>query len=40
MTSAIVCSDVSFSWPDGARVLSGLTLSLGDGRTAGPAEPG
>jgi len=33
MTSAIVCSDVSFSWPDGARVLSGLTLSLGDGRT-------
>jgi ATPase subunit of ABC transporter with duplicated ATPase domains len=33
MTSAIVCSDLSFSWPDGACVLSGLTLSLGDGRT-------
>src|ERR1039457_6342625 len=31
--TAIVCSDLSFSWPDGARVLSGLTLSIGDGRT-------
>jgi ATPase subunit of ABC transporter with duplicated ATPase domains len=33
MTAAIVCSDLSFSWPDGACVLSGLTLSIGDGRT-------
>ena len=33
MTAAIVCSDLSFSWPDGARVLSGLTLSIGVGRT-------
>jgi len=31
--TAIVCSDLGFSWPDGARVLSGLTLSIGDGRT-------
>jgi len=33
LTAAIVCSDLSFSWPDGARVLSGLTLSIGVGRT-------
>jgi ATPase subunit of ABC transporter with duplicated ATPase domains len=33
MTAAIVCSDLSFSWPDGAPVLSGLTVSLGPGRT-------
>jgi ATPase subunit of ABC transporter with duplicated ATPase domains len=33
MTAAIVCSDLSFSWPDGACVLSGLTLSIGVGRT-------
>jgi len=26
MTVAIVCSDLSFSWPDGAPVLSGLTV--------------
>ena len=23
MTAAILCSDLSFSWPDGAPVLSG-----------------
>src|SRR4029077_11208150 len=28
-----VCSDHSFSWPDGASVLSGLTVSFGLGRT-------
>jgi ATPase subunit of ABC transporter with duplicated ATPase domains len=33
MTSAIVCSDLSFSWPDGTCVLSGLTLSISAGRT-------
>ena len=33
MTAAIVCSDLSFSWPDGAHVLSGLTVSFGPGRT-------
>ena len=33
MTAAIVCSDLSFSWPDGAPVLSGLTVSFGPGRT-------
>jgi ATPase subunit of ABC transporter with duplicated ATPase domains len=33
MTAAIVCSDLSFSWPDGASVLSGLTVSFGPGRT-------
>jgi ATPase subunit of ABC transporter with duplicated ATPase domains len=33
MTAAIVCSDLSFSWPDGASVLSGLTTSFGLGRT-------
>jgi ATPase subunit of ABC transporter with duplicated ATPase domains len=33
MTAAIVCSDLSFSWPDGAAVLSGLTVSFGPGRT-------
>jgi ATPase subunit of ABC transporter with duplicated ATPase domains len=33
MTAAIVCSDLSFSWPDGTCVLSGLTLSIGAGRT-------
>ena len=33
MTAAIVCSDLSFSWPDGAPVLSGLTASFGLGRT-------
>ena len=33
MTAAIVCSDLSFSWPDGAPVLRGLTVSLGPART-------
>jgi ATPase subunit of ABC transporter with duplicated ATPase domains len=33
VTAAIVCSDLSFSWPDGALVLSGLTVSFGPGRT-------
>ena len=33
MPAAIVCSDLSFSWPDGNCVLSGLTLSIGAGRT-------
>jgi ATPase subunit of ABC transporter with duplicated ATPase domains len=33
VTAAIVCSDLSFSWPDGAPVLSGLTVSFGPGRT-------
>jgi ATPase subunit of ABC transporter with duplicated ATPase domains len=33
MTVAIVCSDLSFSWPDGASVLSGLAVSFGPGRT-------
>jgi len=33
LTAAIVCSDLSFSWPDGAPVLAGLTASLGPGRT-------
>jgi ATPase subunit of ABC transporter with duplicated ATPase domains len=31
--AAILCSDLSFTWPDGAPVLSGLTLSIGSGRT-------
>ena len=33
MTAAIVCSDLSFSWPDGAPVLTGLTVSFGPART-------
>src|SRR5580693_2099884 len=33
MTAAIVCSNLSFSWPDGAPVLSGVTVSFGPGRT-------
>jgi ATPase subunit of ABC transporter with duplicated ATPase domains len=33
MTAAILCSDLSFSWPDGTQVLSGLTVSFGPGRT-------
>jgi ATPase subunit of ABC transporter with duplicated ATPase domains len=33
MPAAIVCSDLSFSWPGGAPVLSGLTASFGPGRT-------
>jgi ATPase subunit of ABC transporter with duplicated ATPase domains len=33
MSAAIVCSDLSFSWPDGAPVLDSLTVSFGPGRT-------
>jgi len=33
MTAAIIFSDLVFSWPDGAPVLSGLTASFGPGRT-------
>jgi ATPase subunit of ABC transporter with duplicated ATPase domains len=33
MTAAIICSDLTFAWPDGASVLSGLNLSVGPGRT-------
>jgi ATPase subunit of ABC transporter with duplicated ATPase domains len=33
VTAAIVCSDLSFNWPDGSPVLSGLTVSFGPGRT-------
>jgi ATPase subunit of ABC transporter with duplicated ATPase domains len=33
MSAAIACSGLSFSWPDGAPVLSGLTASFGPGRT-------
>ncbi len=28
-----MCSDLSFDWPDGSPVLSGLTVSFGPGRT-------
>ena len=31
--AAITCSDLSFSWPDGALVLSGVNASFGPGRT-------
>jgi ATPase subunit of ABC transporter with duplicated ATPase domains len=30
---AIVCSDLSFAWPDGVVVLSGLDIAFGAGRT-------
>jgi ATPase subunit of ABC transporter with duplicated ATPase domains len=33
MTAAIVCSDLTFTWPDGAPVLSAVTVSFGPGRT-------
>src|SRR5215472_14876927 len=33
MTAAIICSDLTFSWPDGTPVLDGLTASFGPGRT-------
>jgi len=33
MTAAITCSDLRFSWPDGSTVFSGLSLSIGSGRT-------
>jgi ATPase subunit of ABC transporter with duplicated ATPase domains len=30
---AVVCSDLSFAWPDGVVVLSGLDIAFGAGRT-------
>jgi ATPase subunit of ABC transporter with duplicated ATPase domains len=33
MLAAISCSELSFSWPDGQPVLSGVTVSIGPGRT-------
>jgi ATPase subunit of ABC transporter with duplicated ATPase domains len=33
MTAAITCSELSFSWPDGETVLTGITVSFGPGRT-------
>jgi len=32
MTAAIICSDLSFSWPDGASVLCGLNATFGPSR--------
>ncbi|MFI8906589.1 ABC-F family ATP-binding cassette domain-containing protein [Streptomyces albidoflavus] len=32
-TTALTCADLSFSWPDGTRVLDGLQLAFGPGRT-------
>ncbi|MFE2873483.1 ABC-F family ATP-binding cassette domain-containing protein [Embleya sp. NPDC059259] len=32
-TPAIVCSDLSFAWPDGTPVCTGLDLAIGNGRT-------
>jgi ATPase subunit of ABC transporter with duplicated ATPase domains len=31
---AITCTDLSFSWPDGDAVITGLTVAFGDQRTA------
>jgi ATPase subunit of ABC transporter with duplicated ATPase domains len=33
MTAAIVCSELTFAWPDGVPVLSGLSVAFGAGRT-------
>jgi len=33
MTAAIICSELTFAWPDGVPVLSGLTVAFGSGRT-------
>lgn len=33
MPAAITCSELSFSWPDGEPALSGVSLSIGPGRT-------
>jgi ATPase subunit of ABC transporter with duplicated ATPase domains len=33
MPSAIVCSELSFTWPDGSPVLTGLNAAFGPGRT-------
>ncbi|SHN41920.1 ribosomal protection-like ABC-F family protein [Cryptosporangium aurantiacum] len=31
--SFVTCSDLSFSWPDGTLVFSGLSFTVGEGRT-------
>ncbi|MEV6982555.1 ATP-binding cassette domain-containing protein [Sphaerisporangium sp. NPDC051017] len=31
--ATIVCTDLSFSWPDDTPVFDGLSFSLGSGRT-------
>ncbi|MDT4913104.1 MAG: hypothetical protein QOC66_2232 [Pseudonocardiales bacterium] len=31
--SSVVCTDLSFAWPDGSPVLDGLDLTFGTGRT-------
>ncbi|HET9256362.1 MAG TPA: hypothetical protein VFO16_14345 [Pseudonocardiaceae bacterium] len=33
MSTPIVCSDLSFSWPDGRTVFDGLDLVISSGRT-------
>ncbi len=33
MPSAIVCSDLSFTWPGGSPLLAGLDVAIGPGRT-------
>ncbi|WP_112469953.1 ABC-F family ATP-binding cassette domain-containing protein [Streptomyces triticisoli] len=33
MSSSITCTSLSFSWPDGSPVLSGLDVAFGPGRT-------
>jgi ATPase subunit of ABC transporter with duplicated ATPase domains len=33
MSAAIVCSDLSFSWPGGSPLLTGLNVTIGPGRT-------
>ncbi|MEV5828068.1 ABC-F family ATP-binding cassette domain-containing protein [Spirillospora sp. NPDC052242] len=33
MSHAIVCTDLSFAWPDGTTVLDGLDVAFGAGRT-------
>jgi ATPase subunit of ABC transporter with duplicated ATPase domains len=32
-TTSVVCTDVHFSWPDGASVFTGLTTTFGEGRS-------
>ncbi|WP_030262011.1 ABC-F family ATP-binding cassette domain-containing protein [Streptomyces sp. NRRL B-24484] len=32
-TTSVLCSDLSFEWPDGAPVLEGFHLAVGPGRT-------
>jgi len=33
MSSVIACSDLSFAWPDGKPVLTGLNAAFNPGRT-------